>query len=480
MFWRGIVVYLPVNIVQVLAGFGAIVLFTRLLSPVQFGDYAIGFAVSNLAQTCLFGWIEAAMGRFYMADQEPQARQTLFATLYSAFFNTSLVVALIAAAIALTPWSMAIKTALWSALAACIVRSLLRMAQERRRAAGEAVSFAAYDVAQTGGGFGLGVLFAQHGLGGAAPLAGTTLACLLCLVVALPPDIERALEGKVSLPKLKAYARYGAPVALSLMFSLAISNTDRLVLAAFRGEGAVGAYHAGYTLANRTLDVMFVWLGTASWPAAVAALEHGGRQALDRVARTQINLMVLVGLPACAGLALIAHPLAGLMVGPQLAVQAAEVTVWIAFSAFFAGLTTYYFNTAFTLHRKTGRLIWAIGLPAGFNILATLLLVPRFGLAGAMWAACASYGLGALISVHLAKPTLSLPVPWKTSARTLFATAGMAVAVVVTPVHGGAPEIIAKALIGLLVFSALAWVVNAGDCRDLWRTFRSGPAGQAS
>ena len=42
------------------------------------------------------------------------------------------------------------------------------------------------------------------------------------------------------------------------------------------------------------------------------------------------------------------------------------------------------------------------------------------------------------------------------------------------------PEIIAKALIGLLVFSALAWVVNAGDCRDLWRTFRSGPAGQAS
>ena len=43
MFWRGVLGYLPVNIVQAVAGFGAIVLFTRLLSPTDYGGYALAY-----------------------------------------------------------------------------------------------------------------------------------------------------------------------------------------------------------------------------------------------------------------------------------------------------------------------------------------------------------------------------------------------------------------------------------------------------
>ena len=37
MFWRGVWGYLPANIVQGVVGFLAIILFTRLLSPKDFG-----------------------------------------------------------------------------------------------------------------------------------------------------------------------------------------------------------------------------------------------------------------------------------------------------------------------------------------------------------------------------------------------------------------------------------------------------------
>ena len=60
------------------------------------------------------------------------------------------------------------------------------------------------------------------------------------------------------------------------MMGLALATTDRFVLGASLNPAAVGAYHAGYSLSNRTLDVLFAWLGMAGGPAAVAALERGG------------------------------------------------------------------------------------------------------------------------------------------------------------------------------------------------------------
>ena len=101
------------------------------------------------------------------------------------------------------------------------------------------------------------------------------------------------------------------------MLALVLATTDRFVLAAFTDEATVGAYHAGYSLSNRTLDVLFIWLGMAGAPAAVAAFERGGLEALRRTASEQASLMALLALPAAAGLALVSRPLAEVMIGPR-------------------------------------------------------------------------------------------------------------------------------------------------------------------
>ena len=62
MFWRGVLGYLPVNIVQGVVGLLTIVAFTRLLTPEQYGAYAMAFSVVALVHTLLFTWLEAAMG----------------------------------------------------------------------------------------------------------------------------------------------------------------------------------------------------------------------------------------------------------------------------------------------------------------------------------------------------------------------------------------------------------------------------------
>ena len=466
MFWRGIVGYLPVNLVQAAAGFGAILVFTRLLPPAAYGDYAIAFSVAALAHTLSLTWIEAAMARFYAAEPEGEARDALYATVYRTFALVGLGGPAAAwAVLAFAPLTHDLKLAIVAGLAAASVRSLLKIAQERRRAAGDVGGFARIDMLATGGGFLAGGLFAVVGLGAASPFVGAGLAALACLVLALPSEWPAVRRGRFDGQRLKAYARYGLPLSLSLVLSLLLASTDRFVLAAFTGEAAVGAYHAGYTLSNRTLDVIFAWIGMAGGPAAVAAFEQGGETGLKRVALHQAAMLVIVALPAATGLALVATPLAQVMVGPDLAPQAARVTPWIAVGALFSGITTYYLHSAFTLARRTARQMAAVAIPAAVNLVLCLMLIPRFGLEGAMWATAASYAVGLVAAFVLGRGCLALPIPWAALGAAGAGAALMALAVEAVPAVGGLLELLAKAAVGAVVYGLAIFVLNPAGVR---------------
>jgi O-antigen/teichoic acid export membrane protein len=466
MFWRGVLGYLPVNIVQGVVGLLSIVVFTRALPPDAYGVYALAFSVMSLVHTGMFLWLEASMARFYAPEAEAGRLPGHFRTLYGAFAVQALVFPLVAGAILwLWPMPAALKIAIGAGLAAILFRSLAKLVQERRRAAGDVRAAALLDVAMSAGGFAVGAGLALAGFGGAAPLVGLGAAAAVCLIFALPTELKQARGGLFEPVRARMYAAYGMPVSLSLILALALATTDRFLLAAYLNETSVGVYHAGYSLANRTLDVMFIWLGMAGGPAAIAALERGGITALRETAREQAGFMIALALPAAVGLALVARPLADVMIGVRLRAGAAEVTPWIAASAFFAGVTTYYFHTAFTLARRTGLLLAAMAIPALSNIVLCLALIPRFGLQGALWATLISYALGAVASFGLGRRALALPVPWDVLARAGVAAAVMALAVGAVPASGGVLELGAKAAVGVVVYAVLAYVLDICGAR---------------
>ena len=366
----------------------------------------------------------------------------------------------------LWPAPMPLKIAIGAGLATILFRSSAKLVQERRRAAGDVRAAALLDVVMTAGGFAIGAGLAIAGFGGALALVGLGAAAAVCLIFALPGELRQARGGAYEPARARMYASYGTPVALSLIFALVLASTDRFLIAAYLNETSVGVYQAGYSLANRTLDVMFIWLGMAGGPAAIAALERGGKAALHQTAREQAGFMVALALPAAVGLALVARPLADVMVGERLRDGAAQVTPWIAASAFFAGVTTYYFHTAFTLARRTGLLLLAMAVPAAANVALCLILIPRFGLQGALWATLASYGLGAIASFSLGRRAIALPVPWETLAKAALAAAAMALAVQAIPAIGGALELAAKAGVGALVYSLAAYALDICGARS--------------
>src|SRR5579862_7469822 len=466
MFWRGVVGYLPMNIVQGLVGFGSIFVFTRMLSPAEFGVYAFAFSAVSLAHTLTFTWIEAAMARFYAPEAQGGRLADHFATLYRCWLIAAAAFVVIGGAgLLLWPGDGSIKLAVGAGLGATLARSLAKLNQERRRAAGDVRGAALMDMAQTLGGFALGVGLVYAGLRGAAPIAGLGVAAAVVLAFLLPVELKRGAGGVFEARRARTYAGYGLPVALSLIFALALATTDRFLLAAYLGDAAVGVYQAGYSLASRTLDVMFIWLGAAGGPALIVALERGGGAALAKAAREQAGLMLALALPAALGLALVAKPLTEVMVGPALAQGAAVVTPWIAASALFAGLTTYYTHQAFTLGRRTGLLLLAMAFPAALNIALNLILIPRLGLTGALVATTASYGVGLAASIGLGRLAQPMPLPWAALARTGLATAAMGAVVVNLPNLGGLAELSLKAGVGGLTYGVAAFLLDVAEAR---------------
>ena len=434
MFWRGVVGYLPVQAVNAVVGVGSVVAFTRLLTPEQYGQYVLAFSLGAVGHTVLLVWAEAAMDRFHVAEVERGTTADHLATLYAAFAGIAVAaVALVLAALWVLPLDPAWELTLAVAAGSAAARTGMRLVQKRRRAEGEVLVYAMSSIASTLVGFALGVAAAAAGMGGAAPLFGSLAAALGFVLLHLRSEAKLAVGGRVELERAARYAQYGVPVASSLLLGLVLTTSDRLMIGVFLDAEAVGLYQAGYTVANRSLDLIFVWLGLAGAPAAVAALERGGPAGMSQALRSQAELMLLLTLPAAAGLALVAEPLAALVVGEAMREGAARVIPWIALAALFSGWTTYYFAQAFTLARRPGLLVVSMTPPALASVLLNVLLIPRLGLSGALFATTASFAVGAIATFVLGRRLMRLPLPVGAFCRSAVAVAVMAAAVAALP-----------------------------------------------
>ena len=104
--------------------------------------------------------------------------------------------------------------------------------------------------------------------------------------------------------------------------------------------------------------------------------------------------------------------------------------------------------------------------PAIVNVLLNLVLIPRMGVMGAAFATTISYGFGIVASWTLGQRALALPVPWMELGRVLVATGLMAAVVLLVPAYGGAPELMAKASVGAMVYAVACWILNTAGVRD--------------
>ena len=473
MLGKSILSYLPVNLANVLTAFGTIAILTRLLEPAEFGIYAIAVITMQFVHMGLFTWMEAAMARFQARAERENDVASHLKTLYVTAAITGLIgFAIIMLTLTLTPLNSKLVFVLYFALASTCLQVLFNLGMEAHRAAHRIKRYSLTFSNNTFISFTLGIIFILYTpLNAAAPFLGVICGLLIVGGLDLFFMMRQMRGGKYQPEKVKTYFIYGAPLCLGLLMSYALNSADVYLIAALMSETSAGEYNAGYNLANRSLEMLFVWVSMAVTPVAVSAMENDGTEKSRDILKNYGATLLWIAIPAATGIALVAKD-AGFVLGEGVRDNAVLVMPWIALAGLINGFMTYYVHRAFMLSGQTHKFVWALVGPVILNFSLNILLIPKYGLMGAVWATIASYTLAIIIATILARRDYPLPLPLRAAVEISAASALMAIAVFILPLDNMTPgfiTLVIKGTTGVTVYLVACWILNIADCRNFIR-----------
>ena len=363
MLGRSLLAYIPVNLVTMLLSFGNIIILTRILSGQEYGRYAIAIISIQFFHMLFLTWTEAAMARYYARAEQDNEIPTLLKTIYVYTLMVGLLAALILiAGLWFIPMDASLKLLLSVALGSTCIKVLTNLSFEYNKASHNIGRFSFLFCLDGLVTFLLGVyLILEYDSGALGPLIGITIGVFVIMLIDLPRMLKNMKGGKVDHNAAKKYFNYGFPICLSLVLSYALSSADVYLIAGLMNETAAGQYSAGYNLAARTLDIIFVWIGMAVTPIAVTTIEQIGLEESRKVMKNYAVALLAIALPAATGLALIAEP-AGFILGESVREEAVKIMPLIALSSVLCGLNAFYAQRAYMLSGKTVDFVWALAL----------------------------------------------------------------------------------------------------------------------
>ena len=480
MLGRSALAYIPVNLASVIYSFGGLAVLTRLLEPAEYGRYAIALVTMLAVHMGLFTWLEAAMARYQARAEKDGDVNSHVKTIYSYAFVTA-IAGWAAAMLTLyvLPIDTALKTVIIFAITSTCFQFFLNLGNEAHKAAHRIVRYSASYSSHLLLSFVIGiVLILTTPLREVGPIVGIMVASILLLLIDLPFMIKQMRGGQRQPLKARKYFKYGMPISVSLLLTYTLASGDMYIITALMGNAAAGEYSASYNFANRSLDILFVWLGMAATPMAVTALEKEGLETSKEIMRNYGALLLFIALPAATGMALVASDV-GFILGEGVRDGAVKIMPLIAFAGVFNGLISYYANRAFMLSGKTTMFVWAMVPPVILNIGLNFLLIPLYGLMGAVYATVAAYALGLLIAMIIGRRYYPLPVPVRAFFEVSFACILMAGAVMSLPIPDSYLDVVSlliKASVGGIVYVFAAFAIDAAGCRkiilDIVKTIR--------
>jgi len=413
------------------------------------------------------------MARYQARAERENDVNSHLRTIYSyAVVSVLAGITLIMATLWVLPIAPTMKSILAAALTATTIQIFMNLGMEAHKAAHRIKRYSVAYSTQTIFSFSLGiVLILLTPLREIAPFIGIIIGLILALIIDLPFMIKRMKGGKVQPKKAKLYFNYGMPICISLLLAYALNSADMYIIAVMMGEASAGQYNAGYNLANRSLEMIFIWLAMAVTPIAVTMIEQEGVEKSTQVMKDYGTTLLWIALPAATGIALVSKEF-GFVLGESVRSEAVTIMPMIAFAGVLNGLISFYAQRAFMLSGKSSMFMWAMIPPVILNIGLNFWLIPKFGLMGAVYATLVSYALGFILAMIVGRRFYPLPIPVRACFEVVLCCIGMAAIVKLITLPADTPDFIAlmiKSSIGGMTYMALSLAINAANSRTFIR-----------
>ena len=450
-------VYLAGRVASGLLSFAAISLYTRLLTPQEYGKYVLIVTMTAMTNMLLYQWQRVSLLRFLPTHSDrPESLYASSAVSYLAASVVSLVFVIPA-----IYWSkqqglslaivLAGLTLLWS-------EAFFDLAQEFIRGEYQPKRYALNNVIKSFSGLFLGSLLVWFGYSVFGILTGIISANIFVVLVGARSYLYKVFTNvrSVDLSFNKEFLHYGLPFIGAFAFSCILNLSDRYFISYYKGNAETGYYALGYELARQSIWVVMQAINLAYYPIIVRILERTGyREAKEKLSE---NFLLLVGiaLPVACGISALAQNISGLFVGPLFAEEVAKIIPLSALSALVSGFYGYYFVQTFQLSHKTRLQLWPVMIAAFLHIALNFWLIPAFGIMGALCSTIVCDALTLVISYRISLTTFVMPVPWKKTGLILLASGLMTLMLsILKPYFSSVMQLFVLVAIGAVAYAFL-------------------------
>lgn len=401
-------------------------LYTRYLSPSDYGAIETLIAGSAVLVTLLRLGISSAFFRFYFDAEDDEGRtrcvRTAFwftMTMSTAALAVGLVVAAPVAELLFSDASRAglVRAAfigLWAQMNYEQMTSLFRVEERSAQFAMASVANVLVTISTT---VVLVVGFDLHAMG---VIVGNFVGTLTVYAVLLVyRRFQLGLEFDRGL--LREMNRFGLPLVPSALFVWGINFSDRFFLVKYADAAEVGLYSIGVRIASVIVFLQFAF--RTAWPAFAYSIKSD-----DEAKRTYawvLTYIVLLTSWISLALGVLSPWLARLLTQPEF-YEGTRVVSLLAFGG--VAFTAYTVMAIGVGRARKTKFNWVVtGIAAALNVGLNLVLIPRYGMIGAAIATAAAFSLMFVLMTLNAQRVFPTQYQW----RRVALAAGVAVALCV-------------------------------------------------
>ena len=317
----------------------------------------------------------------------------------------------------------------------------------------------------------IGLLLVWVGYSWTGAMGGVALGIFLTLLFSC--GIWRYLRvnwREIDYAILRKVLLYGVPLSLSFVLLDVIFTSDRLLLSFLAGYSEAGQYAVAYNLPHQIIMMLTSSLNLAAYPVVIRALEHEGQQQAEEKLQQYFLLLMGVAVPAIFGLIGISKAFIPLLIGPEFVSSSLRMLPWIGLAVLEHCVYMFYVSLSFQLGKRTGDAVKVVAVAASINLILNMILIPQFGMMGAISGSILSYLICLIYGYVLGRSGFNLMIPWLELSKVLLASVVMLVMMEQIPDRGGVLSVVIRMLVGIMVYTLMVLTLNIGDMRLHVRT----------
>lgn len=453
--------YLVVKLIPAILSLSALVIFTRILTPAEYGVYSLTILVAGVGNAVLLQWLSLGVGRYLPAAGDKEDENRLLTTAKSISFTVFVVVIVLSLGCAALGGFSKFSIIFWVVGFLFAVQGWHELNLKILNTSLKPFDYGKVLIVKSAVGFFLSVLAAYLGFGVAGILVsiivGSMMACIISRQIwnGLPWFyIDRGYLGKLFA--------YGAPLTVTYLLIFIIDASDRFFIERIVGVEAVGVYSASYELSQYSIGMLTSVVHLAALPLVINALAKEGLLAAGLKLRQTFSLVFAVAVPLSAGMALTAPDIAYSILGDKFRVGATVIIPWIALAMFLSTMKSYYFDYAFQLSGSTRMQMGIVFVSAIVNVVFNYFLIAAYGATGAAISTVIAFLVSLILSWILGLHVFAMPrLPYKNAAQVILAVVVMAVIVSSINLELSLFSFFLKVILGGAAYIAVLLVFNA-------------------